>query len=133
MADLSELQSTLPTKIAGASASGSETNFVNASTAGDIYTQDLLNSGGVYGNLTVTTTPVEIKVGGSKYTGRKLVTLDNKSSTTIYWGYNNSVSSTVYAGRIFKDQQAMWNASDAVSIWVVAASGSNTVAISEGA
>lgn len=133
MPDLSELDSTLPVKIAGASSSGIETSFVNSSVNGDLQTQDILRVGGVYGQLTVGTTAVEAKVGVSRLSNRKLLTVDNTSNVIIYWGYDSSVTATNYAGRIFKDQQAQWGISDAAAIWFIAGSAGNIVRVSEGA
>jgi len=110
-----------------------ESNPAKVSDHQDLGTSDIINTAGVYGTLTVGTSPVEIKVGGSAQANRKLVTLDNTSNATLYWGYNNSISTSAYAGRIFKDQQAWWGVGPGVSIWVVAGSGGNSTHISEGA
>jgi hypothetical protein len=133
MADLTDLQAAQTVKIAGSDSSGIETGYIKSTLNGDIQSADTLVSGGVYGSIVVGTSAVEVKVGGSRYANRKLVTLDNTSNVVIYWGYNNSITTSSYAGRIFKDQQVMWAASDAVAIWIITGSASNTVRISEGA
>lgn len=133
MADLSELQATGMTKLIGSDSSGAETTPVKSSTNGDLGTSDLVDTAGIYGTIVVGTSPIQVKVGASNQTSRKLVTLDNTSNTTIYWAYNNSVSTTAFAGRIFKDQQASWAVGANVSIWVIAGSAGNSIHISEGA
>jgi hypothetical protein len=133
MADLTELQSSQSVKVIGANASLVETYPQNVSANLDAFTVDRVNTSGVYSSLTVGTTAVELKVGASPLTERKLVTLDNTSNTTIYWAYSNALTTTTYAGRIFKDQQASWPVGPSVSIWLIAGSAGNTVRISEGA
>lgn len=133
MADLTESQSAQAVKLIGSNASLVETYPQNVSANLDAFTVDRVNTSGVYGSLTVGTTAVELKVGASPLAERKLVTLDNRSKVTIYWGYSNAVTTTTYAGRIFKDQQASWPVGPNVSIWLIAGSAGNTTAISEGA
>lgn len=95
---------------------------------------DVLDSGlSEHGTLTVGTSPVEVKVGANRKTLRKLVTLDNTSNVVIYWGYDNTVSTTSYAGRIFKDAFARWSVGENQAIFVIAGTAGNIVRISEGA
>lgn len=132
MADLTELQSTQAVKVVGSNSSGAETNPVNANGSGHLQTADVLTVGGVYGTITVGVTAVEVKVGGSKRTDRKLVTIDNTSNATLYWGYDSSITTSLFAGRIFKDQQMSIGVDHNVSIYLIAGSGGNSVHISEG-
>ena len=133
MADLIDIQAAQSIKIVGSSSSGTEQTPVKSSSNGDLGSSDVVDTSGIYGTLTVGTSSVEIKVGGSPLTARKLVTIDNTSNVTLFWGYDNSISTTAYAGRIFKDQQASWAVGPNVSIWVVAGSAGNATHISEGA
>ncbi len=133
MADLTEIQAAQSVKLIGSNSFGAESTPIKSSSNGDIGASDIVDISGVYGTITVGTSPIEIKVGGSPLSTRKLVTIDNTSNVTFYWGYNNSISTTAYAGRIFKDQQASWAVGSNVSIWIVAGSGSNSAHISEGA
>jgi hypothetical protein len=98
----------------------------------DLATGDLVSSGGLQSSLTVGTTPVEVKVGSSRLTDRKSVTLFNDSNATLYWGYTDSV--TVSSGSpILKNQLAAWAISEDVSVYVVAGSANNNTRITEGA
>lgn len=133
MADLDDKQASATIKITGANTSGDESNYVKVSANQDIGVIDTINTSGIYKTLTVTTTAIEVKVGASRLADRKLVTLDNTSNNTLYWGYDSSVTTSNFCGRIFKDQQASWGVGANVSIFVIAPSGSNAVQISEGA
>lgn len=133
MADITDIQAAQTIKIVGSDSNGLEQTPIKSSGNGDLNSSDIVDTSGIYGTLVVGSSPVEIKVGGSPLSYRKLITLDNTSNTTIYWGYNNSISTSTFAGRIFKDQQASWAIGPNVSIWVVASSPGNNTHISEGA
>lgn len=93
---------------------------------------DVINDSAVYGTLIIGTTPTEVKVSSEKLTDRKIVTLDNTSDVIIYWGLDNSVSTSHFAGRIFKDQQGAWAIGSNLSIFAIAATNGNITHISEG-
>lgn len=97
-----------------------------------IKVQDIVNTSAIYGSISVSSTPIELKVGSTVLANRSLITLDNTTSSIIYWGYSNSVSSTHFAGRIFKDQQATWAVGDQITIFLVTASATGTAHCSEG-
>lgn len=133
MADLTDLQAAQSIKIAGSSATGVETNAVNSSVNGDLFHQDLLQtSTSVQGTLTVGTSAVELKVGGSPLVSRKLATIDNSSSAIIYWGFTSGVTTSTGI-RIFKDTQASWAVSETTKIYLIAGSAGNVTRIAEGA
>lgn len=94
---------------------------------------DFVNAGtGVEGTLTVGTTPIALKVGGSALVNRRSVTMSNSSSVVIYWGYSSSV--TILTGTpIVKNQQARWSVGDGQTIYLVAVTAGNIVRITEGA
>lgn len=133
MADLSDLQAAQTVKIVGTNTSGVETTPAKVSSNQDLGVSDTVDTAGIYGSLTVGTSAVQLKVGGSNLANRKLVTIDNTSNATIYWGYDSSITTTTFAGRIFKDQQASWAVGPNVSIYLIAAGAGNVVKISEGA
>jgi hypothetical protein len=92
---------------------------------------DITNSSGVESDLIVGTTAVEIKVGATRLTGRKLVTFYNNSNNTIFWGYNNTV--TIATGTpILKGQGASWEIGDALGVYVISGSNNNNTRITEG-
>jgi len=88
-----------------------------------------LDGPAVYSNITVTTTPQEVKVGASPMAERQVVTIQPLTGD-VYYGYSNSVSST-NGTKIFKNQLLPLEAGEKLSVWVVAASGSIDVRITE--
>lgn len=91
---------------------------------------DVINQAGVQSALTVTTTPIEVRVGGSRLENRKLVSVFNDGSQTIFWGYTNTVTSAT-GTHIFKNQLVSWDVGDGLAIWLVASSGSHACRITE--
>lgn len=71
------------------------TTTVNVTPNGDLEVSDGLSNGGVNGNLNLTTHDVayEAKVGGSRLTNRKSLTVQAKDFD-IYWGYSSSVTTS---------------------------------------
>jgi len=129
MADLSEIQASQSIKIAGASSTGAESNWVDSSATGDLFTRDTLKVGGTQGSLTVGTSAVEVKVGASQLTNRKHVTLYNNSNTTIYWGLDSGVNTST-GTPIQKGEMVPWSASTA-TIYVIAGSAGNDARVTE--
>lgn len=133
MADLNEIQAAQSVKIIGASTTGVENVPVNASDVGDLLVSDIINQGtGTQGAITVTTSVIEAKVGGSRLSNRKLLTVYNNGNNTIYWGYTSGVTSS-NGTPIVKNQQAVWDIGDDQAIYLIAGSGSNNVRVTEGA
>lgn len=94
-------------------------------------TADIINNSGTQGALTVGTTAVEVKVGVSRLVSRKSVTLYNNSSSTVYWGYNNTV--TISTGTpIQKDTFMSWSVGESVEIWVISDGANRNTRITEG-
>lgn len=130
MADLSEIQASQSIKIAGASASGTEGSWVDSSATGELFGVDALNAGGTQGAITVGTSAVEVKVGASALTNRKLVTLHNNSNATFYWGYTSGVTTST-GTPIFKDQVMFWAAKSSAPIYVITGSAGNNGRVTE--
>ena len=131
MADLTDIQAASSTKIVGSDSNGLESTPVKASGTGDLGTSDIIDTAGSHTTLTVGTSAVQVKVGGSNLLNRKLLTLDNTSNAILYWAYSSGVTTTSFAGRIFKDQQASWAIGPNLSVYVIAGSAGNNVHISE--
>lgn len=93
---------------------------------------DILNISGLQGSLTVGTSAVEIKVGVSKLTGRKSVTLYNNSNRIMYWGYTNSVTTStgtpIQVGQYFE-----WMIGDILELWVITDQTNKNTRITESA
>ncbi len=94
-----------------------------------VSSKSLIKSGGVYSDLTVGTSAVEVKVGGSRLSGRRVVTILPIGST-VYWGWNCSVT-TATGTPIYKKQLIVFEVDDTGPICLIAASGSNSVRITE--
>jgi hypothetical protein len=132
MADISDINSAQPVKVIGSDATGVEQTPVASTPNGDLQTTDILLGPGVQGVLTVGTTAVELKVGGSVLANRKLATVSNTSNNVIYWGYTNAVT-TANGTPIVKNQQDNWDISDSGTIFLIAGSAGNDVRITESA
>lgn len=90
-------------------------------------TDDTPRTQGLYTELTVGTTPVELKVGASVQTGRKYASIRPKDSA-VWWGYDSSVSS-VTGTKCFRDELVFIPAG--FSIFLVAALAGQKVSIGE--
>ena len=104
-------------------------------TSNDIVTSiDGLKSGGVAGSVTLTTasTAYEAKVGGSRLTNRKLLSIISNDNT-LFWGYNNTV--TAASGMpLLKGQQIDFSCDPTDSnfqVWLVSTFTGITTRISE--
>ena len=88
-----------------------------------------LAAGGVYANLVVGTTAVEVRVGAAKAVGRHVVTV-MPFDAPMFWGYDASV--TVATGTpIFQSQLVSFPASDKTTIYLVCASAAKNARITE--
>jgi len=120
MADLTDLQAAETVKVVGVDVTGAETSPVHATAAGELAVVDTVRGSGSYGALTVGTSAVELKVGGSPLTNRKLVIFQNLSNKTIYWGFNSSVTTTTGLA-IGGGLEKQFSVNDTVRIWVISA------------
>jgi hypothetical protein len=130
MSDLTGLEASQSIKIAGADSSGSETNYVNASALGELRTSDIITGTGTQGALTVGTSAVEAKVGGSALTDRKLLTIFNNSGTTIYWGRTSGVT-TSSGTPIYEKQFFTFDFAADAPVYLIAGTAGNNVRITE--
>lgn len=130
MSDLSELNSTLPVKIAGASSNGTETNFVNSTANGEMKTADFLNAAVLQTVLSVSVAgaAIEVKVGASRLVNRKSVQIQAQGTNVVY-GY----SSTVQPFTLANGATVTIDIGDTVGVWVDRSSGGGSadVAIAE--
>lgn len=88
---------------------------------------------GVYGPLAVPVTAVEVKVGATRLSDRRIVTLYNNSGNrTMYWGFDSSVTSTT-GTPIAPDELVTWEPDPFrdIQIWVVSEQGTNNARITE--
>lgn len=131
MADLSEKDASLSTKIVGQNSTGVETNPVRATTAGDLGAVDIVNVTGLQGTVTVGTTAVEARVGAGRLVERKSITVTNTSANIIYWGLTSGVT-TANGHPIYRKQQVTWAIGDAVGVYLITTVAGQVVPISEG-
>jgi hypothetical protein len=88
-----------------------------------------LDGPATYASISVTTTPIELKVGGSPFDERKVVTLQPIDGR-VYYGYDNSVSSST-GTLVFKKMIYPLEVSPDLPVWLVADSGTVDVRITE--
>lgn len=132
MGDLDQLQASQSVKIAGANASGVESNYAQVANNNNLKVQDGLSNGGVYGTLSMTTanTAYEAKVGASRLSNRKsliIIAQDN-----MFWGYNNSVTTSTGIP-LYKGQQLIFSidSDSTFQVWLVASGNNKTAKIAE--
>lgn len=108
------------------------TTVVGVSTNAEMRSSDTVNHGGVNGAITVGVSAVEAKVGASKLTNRKLLTIFHNGSNNLYWGYSNAVT-TANGTQIFKNTMLVLPVGDGTSIWLISNIAGQDVRITEGA
>lgn len=117
MADLNDVQSAEPVKIVGSDANGIESNPVNASSNGELLTNDRVNTSAVYNQISIGTTAVAARVGASNLVERKVIHITPKSNG-LYWGYNNSVTTTT-GTKMFKDSTYTFKYGPNITVWLI--------------
>ena len=132
MADISEINSSQTVKIVGSSSDGTEQTPIQSNANGNLHTDDISNNGGVEGSLTVGTSAVEAKVGGSSLSNRVELTVYNNSSSIIYYGLTNSVTTST-GTPITKKQLAVFSYGPGTSIYLIAGTAGNNTRITESA
>lgn len=88
---------------------------------------DTARVSGVYSELTVNTSAVEAKVGGSKLSNRKYLSLRPKDNG-IYYGFDNSVTTTT-GTVLFKDELMILPYG--ISVWLIASGSGKKISIGE--
>lgn len=88
-----------------------------------------LNGPGVQGALSVGTTAVEVKVGDSALEQRAVITIQPLDGD-VYYGYDIGVTSST-GTKVFKGQVFPLEATDQLPVYVVSASGTIDVRITE--
>lgn len=132
MADLTGVEAAQSVKIMGSESDGTEQTPVSSNSNGKLLSADISNNGGVHGVLTVGTSAVEAKVGGSVLSDRVNLTAYNDSNIIIYWGYDNTVTTST-GTPIHKKQMISWEVGPNTSVYLIAGSASNNTRITENA
>jgi len=118
MPDLINRKRAETVKIVGADPNtGDESTFLSVDSFGSIISTDSPITSGAYKNLLVSTTPIELKVGALKLSGRKFVSVQPKGKH-LYYGYDNTV--TVSTGtEVFKNQTLYIPVGPNQQIWLI--------------
>lgn len=117
MADLALDNSALPVVLIGATIAGVTGTPIGSSANGDAFVRDSINISSTNAALSVTTTAVEAKVGASRLTNRKFLSI-TPTNGTIYWGSANTVTAT-NGTPIFKNQCVTMAFTDNVAVWLI--------------
>lgn len=126
MADLNEKDASTTTKIVGASSAGAESTYINATANGDMSVADLLNVGASQTTLSVSTTAVEGKVGGSNLANRKRILIQCQTANMTYGFSSGSQPFTLPNGTTM-----ILELGPNISIWFRKTSGTGNVVIAE--
>lgn len=90
---------------------------------------DLANDGYVSGEVTVGTSAVEAKVGGSALSGREILIIYNKSNSSIFYGPSGVTTSTGI--ELKKNQFVSIPAGEALSVYLISGSAGNIIIVQE--
>jgi hypothetical protein len=97
----------------------------------DVEARDVVGSGGSQGTLTVGTTAVAARVGGSNLTGRVLLSV-YADTRTVYWGYTNAVTTSTGLP-IWKGTERDFPVGPNTTIYLITDVAAQTVRVAEGA
>lgn len=130
MADLPLDNSALPVVVVGANTAGVTGTPIGSSSNGDAFVRDSINTSSLNAAISVTTSAIEAKVGTSRLTSRKLLSI-TPTNGTVYWGSTSAV--TIASGTpIFKNQCVTMAFTDNVAVWLIGVAATD-VRIVEGA
>jgi hypothetical protein len=88
-----------------------------------------LDGPAVYGALSVTTTPVEVKVGASREQGRNAITIQPLDGD-IWLGYSNGLT-TANGTRIYATEKFILECTDSLEVWIRSNTGTVDTRIAE--
>lgn len=132
MADLSELHSTLPIRLAGGDpVTGTETFFANVDANGQQIVSDISNNGGANAAITVGITSLIANVSGTaNLSNRKYLTVYNNGTAPVFWGVTAGV--TIATGTpIAKGQLISWAVGPNTSIYLISTVAAQNIRITE--
>lgn len=88
-----------------------------------------LNGPALYGALSVTTTPIEVKVGGSRFSDRAAISIQPLDGD-LYIGYDNGVSPST-GTKIFNGQIFILECGPLFEVWIRSVTGTVDTRIAE--
>lgn len=120
MADLTDKQAALTTKVVGVDpVTGIENFYATVDTGANLNVSDVLNQTGQYRAQSITTTASEALGGTTILSDRRLLTI-LPTNGTVYWGFNSSVTTTT-GTPLFKNQFIALAVSDDIHIYLIGA------------
>jgi hypothetical protein len=125
MADLSDVNAGQTVKIVGMGSTGAETNAVGAKSNNELLASDCINTSASDRVLALTTTAVEVKVGGTRLTNRKYIFLQALSSN-VKWGFNTTCNFDLFKNQFFVLPTGN------VTVYIKVSIGTGSCAIGEG-
>ena len=117
------MSQTLPT------ISGGTDGTVIGNNQDSLKTVQAMTSGGVYGNLSVGTSAVEVRVGASRLTNRRVVTIFPVDEN-MWWGFSSAVTSST-GTEIYKNQLFVFMVDATARIYLISDAASKNARISE--
>ncbi len=134
---LSSLNSKIPVnltvKAASTPAVAADPSLVVALSPNSNLVRNIINAGtGVQGALTVGTTAVVVRVGGSNLANRINLTLHNNSLVNMFWGYTSGVT-TASGSPIPAGNSASWDVGPNQDIYVITTVAGQNARVTEGA
>lgn len=90
---------------------------------------DVLTDNYVTGTISVGTSQVQAKVGASNLSGREMLYLENQGAQTVYYGPSGVTTTT--GAVLYKFQSVFLPVGANVNVYVIAASGTNTIIVQE--
>jgi len=115
--DLPLDSSAQPVVVVGATNAGVTGTPVGSSANGDAFVRDSINTSSLNAAISIATTAAEAKVGASRLTNRKFLSI-TPTNGTIYWGSTNTVT-TANGTPIFKNQCITMAFTDNVAVWLI--------------
>lgn len=89
-----------------------------------------INGPGTQGALSVTTSPIEVKVGTNRLEERTIITIQPLDGD-VYFGYDSGSLTSSTGTKIFKGQYFPIEATDQLPVYLVSAAGTIDVRITE--
>lgn len=90
---------------------------------------DVTNDAYVSGSLSVTSTPVEAKVGAQRLSGRELLYIEHRGGGDVYYGPSGVTDAT--GAKLAKNQFTFLPVGSGIPVFLVTKSGNATVIVQE--
>ena len=128
MGDLIQKKAGAPVWVVGSDDCGDEQSPVNSTLNAELKVVDGIHHEAVSGTLSVGTTPVELKVGSTVLSNRKVLLFQPDKKAR--WGTSSSINSST-GFQLNQKQYVTIETNDTVSFWIVSESGTMDVYVME--